>query len=260
MRDNLPMFNNLNALLVEDNPINRKMMKYTLNNIGINCDIAQNGQIGFDMRKKNSYDVIFMDIQMPIMNGIEATKAIIKYEKDNNLKHIPIIAVTANAMNGNREKFLSEGMDEFIPKPIDLNLFFNILKKFFREKRVYNKTILIYKKTVIEAKIIGAMVKKLGYKINIATSIDEFKNLLQNDYYHTILLDRVEPDTKHKDISKILKNINTPTLLFIEKDTKITNNDRKIYSDITYEITSFTEIKNKILNLQKRLQSNKSSI
>ncbi len=261
MRDNPPIFNNLNALLVEDNPINRKMMKYTLKNIGINCDIAQNGQIGFDMRKKNSYDVIFMDIQMPIMNGIEATKAIIKYEKENNLKHIPIIAVTANAMNGNREKFLSEGMDEFISKPIDLKLFFNILEKFFKKDRINNKTILIYKKTIVEAKIIGAIVKKLGYKINIARDIDEFKNLLHSDSYHSILLDRVESDTKHKNITKILENIDTPTLLFIDnKQTIITDKDRYIYSDITYKLTSFNEIQNKILNLQKRLQSNKSSI
>ena len=254
MRNNLPKFNNLKALLVEDNPINIKMMKYTLKSVGIDCDIAQNGQIGFDMRKKNSYDVIFMDIQMPIMNGIEATKAIIKYEKDNNLEHIPIIAVTANAMNENREKFLSEGMDEFIPKPIDLKLFFNILDKFFKKDRVdSSKTILIYKKTTVEAKIIGAMVEKLGYRVKIANGIDDFQDLLNSKSYHSILLDRVEHDSKHRDITKILKDIDTPTLLFIERGTEITNSDRDIYSDITYKLTSFDEIQNKILNLQKRL-------
>ncbi len=250
MRKNLPIFDNLNALLVEDNPINRKMMKYTLSSIGINCDIAENGQIGFDMRKKNSYDVIFMDIQMPIMNGIEATKAIIKYEQDNNLEHIPIIAVTANAMSGNREKFLSEGMDEYIPKPIDLNLFFDILEKFFNKKRIdNNKTILIYKKTTVEAKIIGAMVEKLGYRVNIANSINEFKDLLNSNSYHSILLDRVKSDIQHQDITKIVEDINSPTLLFIDKHTKITDIDRDIYSDITYKLTSFNEIQDKILNL-----------
>ncbi len=106
MENNLPIFNNINALVVEDNPINRKMMKYTLKNIGINCDIAENGQIGFEMRKKKEYDVIFMDIQMPIMNGIEATKAILDYEEKNNLTHIPIIAVTANALNGIEKDFI----------------------------------------------------------------------------------------------------------------------------------------------------------
>ncbi len=250
MRDNLPKFNNLNALLVEDNPINRKMMKYTLKSIGINCDIAENGQIGFDMRKKNRYDVIFMDIQMPVMNGIEATKAIIKYEKDNNLEHIPIIAVTANAMNGNREKFLSEGMDEFIAKPIDLNLFLDILEKFFQKNRVNNnKTILIYKKTRVESKIIGAIVEKLGYKVNIANSVNEFKELLNSNSYHIILLDRLKSNIQHQDITKILKYIDTPTLLFIDKETKITNIDREIYSEITYKLTSFNEIQDKILNL-----------
>lgn len=202
------------------------------------------------MRKKNRYDVIFMDIQMPVMNGIEATKAILKYEKDNNLEHIPIIAVTANAMNGNREKFLSEGMDDFIAKPIDLNLFFNILDKFFKQNRVDNsKTILIYKKTVVEAKIISAIVEKLGYKVNIANGIDEFTALLNNSSYHLILLDRVESNTQHHNITKILESIETPALLFTDRESEITDRDRDIYSDITYKLTSFNEIQNKILNL-----------
>jgi len=83
--DKIPTFANTKALIVEDNPINQKMIKYTLKNIGIDCDIANNGQIGVDMYLKGNYDIVFMDIQMPIMNGIEATKAILKYEKEKNL-------------------------------------------------------------------------------------------------------------------------------------------------------------------------------
>ncbi len=79
----------LKALIVEDNPINRKMLQHTLKNIGIESDSAENGLIGFDMAKKERYDVIFMDIQMPVMNGIEATKAIIEYEKSNSIPHTP---------------------------------------------------------------------------------------------------------------------------------------------------------------------------
>lgn len=193
---------------------------------------------------------------MPIMNGIDATKAIIKYEKDNNLKHIPIIAVTANATRENRDKFLSEGMDEFITKPIDLNLFLNILKKFFK-----NKNILIYKKTTIESKIIGAIVQKLGYRVDITTDIDEFKDLLNGNSYYTILLDRVTSDIQHKEISEMVENLNIPTILFIDEQTVVTERDRDIYSDITLcKAASFDKIRDKIVNLQERLQPNKSSI
>ncbi len=90
MSSKIPRFDNLKALIVEDNPINRKMLQHTLKNIGIVSDTAENGLIGFDMAKKGRYDVIFMDIQMPVMNGVEATKAIIEYEKSNSF-HTPLL-------------------------------------------------------------------------------------------------------------------------------------------------------------------------
>ena len=216
MENGLPIFNNINALVVEDNPINRKMMRYTLKNIGINCDIAENGQIGFQMRKEKNYDVIFMDIQMPIMNGIEATKAILEYERNNNLTHVPIIAVTANALNGDRERFLSDGMDEYVPKPIDLDIFLGVLKKFFAEKINNNtKNILVYKETKIEAKIIGAMIDKLGYGFDIVDEIDRLIELIDSGKYYSLLLDRVKSDTLHQKITLKIKLKNLPSLLFI---------------------------------------------
>jgi CheY-like chemotaxis protein len=248
MKNNLPIFNNINALVVEDNPINRKMMKHTLKNIGINCDIAENGQIGFQMRKEKKYDVIFMDIQMPIMNGVEATKAIIEYEKKNNLTHIPIIAVTANALNGDRERFLSSGMDEYIPKPIDLNLFLNILKKFFAEKEIESvtKNILIYKETKIEAKIVGAIIEKLGYDFDIVFEIDKFMELINSGNYYSVLLDRVQSDSLHKNITQIIKTEKLPSLLFIDDKNIITDSDMEVYQDITYKLTSFQQMQEKI--------------
>ena len=69
--------------------------------------------------RENDYDVIFMDYQMPDMNGIEATRQIIEIEKKQDLKHTYIVALTANALKGDREKFLSAGMDDYVTKPID---------------------------------------------------------------------------------------------------------------------------------------------
>jgi CheY-like chemotaxis protein len=121
----------IKALVVEDNNINIKIMQLSLNSININSDIAENGKIAYEMRMKNQYDIIFMDIHMPVMDGVESKDAILKYEKKHNLPHIPIVAVTANALKGDRERFLEGGMDEYISKPINLDKFRRVLKKFF---------------------------------------------------------------------------------------------------------------------------------
>ena len=119
-----------NILVAEDNIINQKLIKQVLIRYGVNIDLANNGLEAFEKRKKEYYDLIFMDIQMPVMDGVEATQEIIKYETEEKLRHVPIVALTANALTGDRERFLSEGLDEYIPKPIETNELLYILRKF----------------------------------------------------------------------------------------------------------------------------------
>ncbi len=113
-------FENLKVLVAEDNPINQKLIRTTLQQFGADVTLASNGEEAFELRKQNEYDMIFMDIQMPVMNGMEATQEILHYEQVNHLNHIPIIALTANALTGDREKYIEAGMDNYIPKPINL--------------------------------------------------------------------------------------------------------------------------------------------
>ena len=120
------------VLVVEDNEANQMFMKVILKKMNLNFDIANDGVEAIKKFKENKYDVVLMDENMPNMNGIEATKQILEYEKQNNLMHTPIIALTANAIKGDREKFLSAGMDEYITKPIDKVKLFNIIKGFFK--------------------------------------------------------------------------------------------------------------------------------
>ena len=82
------------------------------------------------MFKENKYDIIFMDISMPVMDGIEATHEILAYEKEHNLPHTPIVALTANALPGDREAFLSEGLDDYISKPLKSEDIIKVLKIF----------------------------------------------------------------------------------------------------------------------------------
>jgi len=107
-------------LVAEDNKANQMFMQVLLKQLNINFDIAENGKIAFELYKNYHYPIILMDINMPVMDGIEATKKIREYEKQNNLKPSKIIAVTANAIDGDEERFLEAGMDGYIPKPIDI--------------------------------------------------------------------------------------------------------------------------------------------
>jgi signal transduction histidine kinase/CheY-like chemotaxis protein len=128
------IFNHVKLLVVEDNLVNQELLKIILNNKNIKYDIANDGFEATVKYKTNSYDAVLMDENMPNMNGIEATKDILIYEKENSLEHTPIIALTANAMKGDRERFLSIGMDEYLTKPIDVKKLFEVLHRFVSDK------------------------------------------------------------------------------------------------------------------------------
>ncbi|MCP4020273.1 MAG: response regulator, partial [Desulfobacteraceae bacterium] len=109
----------LTILLAEDNEMNRKVAVNMLKKIGHTVTTAPNGKEALALLEDFNFDLILMDGQMPVMDGLEATRQIRKLEKqDKNKGHIPIIAITANAMAGDRERFFSAGMDDYITKPI----------------------------------------------------------------------------------------------------------------------------------------------
>jgi signal transduction histidine kinase/CheY-like chemotaxis protein len=130
MEDNFRHFDGIKALVAEDNSINQKLIKAVLNRFGIEVIIVDNGEKALKFRKESSCDIIFMDVQMPIMGGIEATENILDFEIEHNKKHIPIIALTANALQGDREKYISYGMDDYLSKPMSIEKLKNILLKF----------------------------------------------------------------------------------------------------------------------------------
>lgn len=116
----------LKILLVEDNDMNRKIVTKMFAKKEIMCDEAHNGKEAIEFVLKKDYDVIFMDCQMPIMDGYESTSKIRKIEKGK--KHTTIIAMTANAMEGDRKRCIESGMDDYISKPIDFGELFKILE------------------------------------------------------------------------------------------------------------------------------------
>jgi CheY-like chemotaxis protein len=107
----------LRILLVEDNPANQKLATYILQDRGHIVQIAGDGQEAIYLTEQNPYDVVLMDVQMPGMNGLEATAAIRKREE--GAPRVPIVAMTAHAMPGDRERCLTGGMDGYLSKPLD---------------------------------------------------------------------------------------------------------------------------------------------
>lgn len=127
---------NAHVLVAEDNQINQKLIKRTLESFGLSITLAANGKIALEERMKYEYDMIFMDIAMPVMDGVQSTHKILEYEQENNLAHIPIVAITANALKGDRERFMQEGLDEYITKPIKHESILTVLNMFLQEQIV----------------------------------------------------------------------------------------------------------------------------
>ena len=130
------LFENIHVLVAEDNLINQKLIINVLNRIGIEVSIANNGKEALEHRMMEKYDMIFMDIEMPVMGGMEATGKILSYERHNSKKHTPIIALTANALSGDKEKYMAVGMDGYLSKPIELDTLRGVFQEYFEERIV----------------------------------------------------------------------------------------------------------------------------
>jgi signal transduction histidine kinase/CheY-like chemotaxis protein len=109
------------VLLVEDNPVNQAVAKKMLEKIGLNYELAGNGQEAVEyLASDHQFDAVLMDCQMPVMDGYAATGEIRQREKKHDLARLPIIAMTANAMQGDKEKCVEAGMDDYVPKPVKM--------------------------------------------------------------------------------------------------------------------------------------------
>jgi PAS domain S-box-containing protein len=120
--------NDLRVLLAEDNPINQKLAIVLLQKSGYSVDSVETGAQAFERVKANRYSAVLMDVQMPDMDGLEATHHIREWEKGSG-RRIPIIAMTAHAMAGDRDRCLAAGMDDYVTKPLEPRVLFNALDR-----------------------------------------------------------------------------------------------------------------------------------
>ncbi len=210
------------ALVAEDNIINQKLIKKTLEDFGLEVELADNGLEAFEKFKKGKYDIIFMDIQMPLKDGIEAMQEIHLYEKEMHLIPTPIVALTAHALKGDRERFMQKGFDEYITKPINRKDIETILKAFLPDKKYipslekdfspqepksssdeFDYDILLLKKSPLEAKLFANVLKALGYSVDMAMDLEDMENRLKERKYRILFIDKESDEYNFHKIRKL---------------------------------------------------------
>jgi len=223
-------FENLRILVAEDNPINQKLIRTTLEQFGAEVTLASNGEEAFEMRKQNDYDLIFMDIQMPVMNGIDATKEILHYEQVNHLRHVPIVALTANALAGDRERYIEAGMDNYLPKPINLSDLRNLIEMYHSKHRAAPKReeakptardlreesrderpaaasdsreealrVILYVRSKMLARIYERILRKAGWDVTFASDEGALVDALDRQDYEYVLMERALLDPEDEE-------------------------------------------------------------
>ncbi len=192
-------------LLVEDNEINRQLMVKILEKYKLEIDVAEDGERATEIFRENYYDLVFMDISMPVMDGVDASVLIRMIErKQRRSKHTPIVALTAHAVRGDRERYLNGGMDDYITKPISIGEIERVLKKFLlsRDKRssVNKKRAGFKGGKKIEVDIINKSARELGLDY-------EFVRNLMSKFIHNSkkLIVRLYEEAKKNDLVEVAK-------------------------------------------------------
>ncbi|MGO4788741.1 PAS domain S-box protein [Paenibacillus sp. 2KB_20] len=134
VHENHSLGNDLKILIAEDNEVNQLVLKKMIEKLGYNSTTVQNGLEAVEALERYSYDIVFMDIQMPFMDGTEAVRVI--KESASSEKEPYIVAVTAHAIKGDREKYLGMGMDEYVSKPVSMSVISAIIDKFLAERNM----------------------------------------------------------------------------------------------------------------------------
>ena len=167
--NNTPKTYKGNILVAEDNTNNQLLMKLILEELGLNVILAENGQVAVDRYKEKTFDLVLMDINMPIMDGLTALKHIREYELTVN-QYTPVVALTANTLKGDKERYIDSGMDYYLSKPIQNSELINILELCLN-KEVKSDT----STNKINLELIS---QRLGVSENIAIAIS--KRFLEN--------------------------------------------------------------------------------
>jgi CheY-like chemotaxis protein len=172
-------------LLVEDNATNQILAQTQLEQLGYRVHIAHNGSECLEAMQRTNYDLILMDCRMPVMDGFEATRAIRERERKRQTGHIPIIAITANALEGDRNRCLASGMDDYMTKPFDMHSLHERIQKWAS-----------IDKTQIDWRVVSDLANRTNNEV-VKRLIASFQNTLGS------ALERIEGSLGHKQWKEI---------------------------------------------------------
>ena len=175
-------------LLAEDNPMNQKLAVALLKRAGYLIDAVENGRLAVEAINRRAYDLVLMDVQMPEMDGFEATRAIRK--KQDERKDTPIVAMTAHAMKGVREKCLQAGMDDYVAKPIEPQELLGTIEKWTRSCDSNEAT--------VGRKESGTHQLPPGIPIDLEAALDRFDG--DNEFLEKMLQEFVESAPKQLEM------------------------------------------------------------
>lgn len=240
------------VLLVDDNMVNRQVAGEIMKKSGCEVDVAVSGQDSINKAKKNSYDVIFMDIQMPDMDGVTATRKI----KELGIKNLaPIVAMTAYSMKEDKERFIKSGLDDYISKPIKANELLNKIRTILKVEKGDKEIeieVVEQKESIINEEIV-AQLKKYGGEEMVLNVFQDFENESSEQIESCIL------SLNDGNCQNILINLHTlkgnAGTLGIEKVTNLTieieaklKEKLKVYDELPDELeqlkANFEEFKN----------------
>ena len=219
-------------LVAEDNENKQQLIQKTLEELGFKVTIVSNGLEAVEHRKTDIYDMILMDIAMPVMDGVEATHQILAYEAMNQLPHIPIIAMTSNALPGDKERFMKEGLDASITKPLHAKEFLALLELFFCQKApsldtMRDASILLLKKSPLESTLFKHILSQWSTHIDEATSYEAFKAMVASHHYNLLLFDKEMLLNEEKELSDWLGTLSQErktqkihTIMFVDPKEK----------------------------------------
>ncbi len=184
-----------NILVAEDNINNQILIRILLEKFGLNCDIANNGKEALTLYQQNPYDLVLMDINMPIMDGLTALKEIRDYESKLNKSQTPIVALTANTIKGDKERYLKAGMDNFLAKPINNNKLQELFYLYLSSNSLIAKNELVLQEERFNKAV---LVKRFGLE-------EEDIDVLLEGFFETLTddLKKIEEAIHSKDCDAI---------------------------------------------------------
>jgi signal transduction histidine kinase/CheY-like chemotaxis protein len=208
----------LSILMVEDNYISQKVAKSALSREGYqDIEIAENGKIAVKLFSEKNYHIVLMDIRMPVMDGLEATEKFREIEQ-NDLTRTPttIVAFTAYAIEGDRERFIAAGMDDYIAKPFQPEELIRVIEKYairhrFRTQR--RLKILLAEDNKINQKVASKTLESFGHQVDVVENGLEAIDKVKQNHYDLIMMDLEMPEMDGIEATRVIRKLESENLL-----------------------------------------------